>query len=139
MGAYAVKGVAAVADLEAVPYRITVDGVTSEMQAVMALVANCGEIVPPFLRLRPGIAIDDGVFDVAVVNATTLVEGVEVLWRMMTGRIDVEHRLHFLRGEEVRVETVPPQPVELDGESDGTTPFTAKVVPHAIKVMVPGS
>lgn len=137
MGAYALKGVAAVADLEVVPYQITVDGVTSEMDAVMVLVANCGEIVPPFVRLRPGIALDDGILDVAVANAATLMEGLDVLWRLVTGRIDAEHRLRFLRGEEVRVETATPQPVELDGEPDGTTPFTAKVVPHAINVMVP--
>jgi YegS/Rv2252/BmrU family lipid kinase len=137
MGAYAVKGMAAIGDLEVVPYRITVDGVTTEMDAVMVLVANCGEIVPPFVRLRPGIALDDGILDIAVANAATLMEGVDVFWRLVTGRIDAEHRLRFMRGEEVRVETLTPQPVELDGEPDGTTPFTAKVVPHAINVMVP--
>jgi YegS/Rv2252/BmrU family lipid kinase len=137
MGAYALKGFAAIADLDVVPYRITVDGVTSEMDAVMVLVANCGEIVPPFIRLRPGIALDDGVLDVAIANASTLMEGIDVFWRLVTGRIDAAHRLRFLRGAEVRVETARPQPVELDGEPDGTTPFTAKVVPHAIRVMVP--
>lgn len=139
MGAYAAKGVSAIADLEVVPYRITVDGVTTEMDAVMVLVANCGEIVPPFIRLKSGIALDDGVLDVAVANAATLLEGIDVFWRMITGRIDAEHRLRFFRGAEVRVETPTPQPVELDGEPDGTTPFTARVVPHAINVIVPGT
>jgi diacylglycerol kinase family enzyme len=56
---------------------------------------------------------------------------------LLTGRLDAAHRLRFFRGEVVTVETLEPQPVELDGEPDGVTPFTARVVPHAIRVMVP--
>jgi len=37
----------------------------------------------------------------------------------------------------VRVETDSTQPVELDGEAGGATPFTASVVPEAISVVVP--
>jgi len=83
------------------------------------------------------VALDDGVFDVAVANAWTLMEGMDVVWRLITGRLDAKHRLRFLRGEVVTVETVEPRPVELDGEPDGTTPFTVRIVPRAIRVMVP--
>jgi diacylglycerol kinase family enzyme len=41
------------------------------------------------------------------------------------------------RGREVRVETDPVQPVQLDGEPGGHTPFSVSVVPGAIRVMVP--
>jgi diacylglycerol kinase family enzyme len=41
------------------------------------------------------------------------------------------------RGKEVRVESERVQPVQLDGEPGGKTPFTATVVPGAIKIMVP--
>jgi diacylglycerol kinase (ATP) len=137
MGAYVAQGLDAVAKLKVVPHRITVDGAVHEMDAVMVLVANCGEIIPPFVRLHAGVALDDGILDVAVANAATLMEGVDVVWRLLTGRLDAAHRLRFFRGEVVTVETVEPQPVELDGEPDGVTPFTARVVPHAIRVMVP--
>lgn len=139
MGAYVAQGLDAVAKLKVVPHRITVDGAVHEMDAVMVLVANCGEIIPPFVRLHAGVALDDGILDVAVANAATLMEGVDVVWRLLTGRLDAAHRLRFFRGEVVTVETVEPQPVELDGEPDGVTPFTARVVPHAIRVMVPGT
>lgn len=137
MGAYVAQGLDAVAKLKVVPHRITVDGAVHEMDAVMVLVANCGEIIPPFVRLHAGVALDDGILDVAVANAATLMEGVDVVWRLLTGRLDAAHRLRFFRGEVVTVETLEPQPVELDGEPDGVTPFTARVVPHAIRVMVP--
>ena len=35
------------------------------------------------------------------------------------------------------METDPVQPVQLDGEAGGETPFTATVVPGAIRIMVP--
>ncbi len=43
----------------------------------------------------------------------------------------------YARGREIRVETNPVQPVQLDGEPGGETPFTATVVPGAIRIMVP--
>ena len=43
----------------------------------------------------------------------------------------------YARGREIRVETDPVQPVQLDGEPGGETPFTATVVPGAIRIMVP--
>ena len=33
---------------------ITIDGVEYDANAAMVLVANCGEVIPPFVRLRPG-------------------------------------------------------------------------------------
>ena len=35
----------------------------------------------------------------------------------------------YARGREIRVESHPVQPVQLDGEPGGETPFTATVVP----------
>jgi len=43
----------------------------------------------------------------------------------------------FLKGKSVTVETDGPRPVQLDGEPCGDTPFTARIVPGAISVVVP--
>ncbi len=136
-GAYVAQTLDRATDLKVVHHRITVDGEVLESDAVMVLVANCGEIIPPFVKLRDGILLDDGLLDIAIANAKTLMEGIDLFWRMLTGQLDAEHRLRFLRGQEVTIETAEPRPVELDGEPDGTTPFTARVLPHAIHVMVP--
>jgi YegS/Rv2252/BmrU family lipid kinase len=136
-GAYVAQTLDRATDLKVVHHRITVDGEVLESDAVMVLVANCGEIIPPFVKLRDGVLLDDGLFDVAIANAKTLMEGIDLFWRMLTGQLDAEHRLRFLRGQDVTIETAEPRPVELDGEPDGTTPFTARVLHHAIQVMVP--
>jgi diacylglycerol kinase family enzyme len=41
----------------------------------------------------------------------------------------------YARGHEVHVVSEPAEPVQLDGEPGGTTPFAASVVPGAICIM----
>ena len=126
--------------LRNVDHLITVDGIEYEASASLVLVANCGEVIPPFVRLRRGIAPDDGLLDVVVLRADTVFSSVSAIWELLrdagsprpgTGRVG------YARGRVVAVESHPVQPVQLDGESHGLTPFTAMVVAGAINVLAP--
>ena len=44
----------------------------------------------------------------------------------------------WLRGSEIRVETDPIEPIQLDGDAGGETPFTATAAPGAIRIVLPG-
>jgi YegS/Rv2252/BmrU family lipid kinase len=116
---------------------ITVDGVEYEAEAAMVLVANCGEVIPPFVRLRSGITPDDGMLDVIVLKASNVLESVRAIWHLLSEHSEGEF-IRYGRGREVRVVTDPVEPVQLDGEPGGVTPFTATIVPGAIRIMVPG-
>src|SRR5256712_11685794 len=59
MAAYGMRAFAALPSVTSPLHRLTVDRVARELPAAMVLVANCGELVPPFLRVRPDIAPDD--------------------------------------------------------------------------------
>ena len=107
----------------------------------MVLVANWGEVIPPFVRLRTGIRPDDGFLDVVVMRANSFGQSLRSVWELLRdppGVEGVETFVGFATGREIRVETDPVQPVQLDGEPGGLTPFTATVVPGAIRIMVPG-
>jgi diacylglycerol kinase (ATP) len=107
----------------------------------MVLVANCGEVIPPYIRLGTGIRPDDGLLDVVVVRANGFGQSLRAVWDLlrMAPEVDgLDTYVGYARGREVRVETHPVQPVQLDGETGGETPFTATVVPKAIRIMVPG-
>lgn len=128
-------------DLRNLDHYITVDGVEFEASASLVIVANCGEVIPPFVRLRSGIAPDDGLLDIIVLRADSLVSSVRAVWELLrehgsaapgTGRIG------YARGRVVTVESHPAQPVQLDGEAHGKTPFTATIVAGAITVIAPG-
>lgn len=120
-------------------YRVTVDGDVIETEALTALVANCRELIPPFVALRRDIAVDDGVFDVVIISAGAVLEGLDVAWRLVTGRTEGTQRIRYASGRRITVECDAPRPVELDGEPGGTTPFSVEMVPAAISVMVEGT
>ncbi len=137
MGAYVATAWDVLGKLEPTSYTITVDDVRFEVDAVSVLVANCGEIIPPFLRLRPGIAPDDGLLDVVVLNANGVLESAVVLWQLAMGQSDQRGRVQHIRGSRIAVTSHEPRPVELDGESAGVTPFTVDVIQSGINVILP--
>ena len=138
IGAYAARIYQGLQELKRDHYRVTVDGEVIEMDAVTAIVANCGEFVPPFLKLGHGITFDDGMLDVVLLHADGVLHGVGVLSRLLLGLTD-SPAMRFARGEHIVVESEPIRQVELDGEpAGGDTPFAASIVPNAIEIMVPG-
>jgi diacylglycerol kinase (ATP) len=142
MGAYVARALVALPRVLSALHRVTVDGVVHERPAAMVLIANCGELIPPFLRLRDDIAPDDGWLDVMTLDADGTLQSLAAFWEMVRGRWDHTRRpgkrVWFGRGRSVRVEMVTgaQQPVQLDGEVSGETPFEARLVPGALSVLV---
>jgi YegS/Rv2252/BmrU family lipid kinase len=137
MAAYVAKTLEVLGKLEAVRHRITIDGHTREVDATSVLVVNCGEIIPPILKLKKDISLKDGLLDVILFSPTGYIESIGVFWQMVSGRANGEGRIQFAQGRVVEVETERPLPVEMDGDGAGTTPFTAEVIPSGIEVFLP--
>lgn len=140
MAAYVATTLRLITDIRSTSHLITIDGVEYDAEAAMVLVANCGEVIPPLVRLRPGIRPDDGLLDVVVMRANSFGQSVRAVWDLLRDAPNAEGEETFVgyaRGREIRVETNPVQPVQLDGEPGGETPFTVTVVPGAIRIMVP--
>ena len=140
MAAYVATTLRLIPEIRSTTHLITIDGVEYDAEAAMVLVANCGEVIPPLIRLRPGIRPDDGLLDVVVMRANSFGQSVRAVWDLLRDAPTAEGQETFVgyaRGREIRVETDPVQPVQLDGEPGGETPFTVSVVPGAIRIMVP--
>ena len=140
MVAYAATTLRLIAEIRSTQHLITIDGAEYQAHAAMVLVANCGEVIPPFVRLGKGINPSDGLLDVVVVRADNLSESVRAVWHLLRLNPRAQNRDTFVayaQGREVRVESEPVQPVQLDGEPGGETPFTVTVVPGAIRIMTP--
>jgi len=140
MGAYVVRALAALPQVSSVRHRITVDGVVHERRAAMVLIANCGELVPPFLRLHHNVAPNDGWLDVMTLDADGALESTLAFLELARGSSNggSGKRLWFARGRSVRVETLEGEerPVELDGEVAGVTPFETRIAPSVLSVFV---
>ncbi len=127
--------------LKSIDHVITVDDVEYEALAALVLVANCGEVIPPWVKLRSGIAPDDGLLDLVIIRADSFTESVRAVWELLReGGTSAAGpgRVAYARGRVITVESSTGQPVQLDGEPLGLTPFTAEVVPGAIRVLRPG-
>jgi YegS/Rv2252/BmrU family lipid kinase len=140
MAAYAATTLRLIGGIRSATHVITIDGVEYDAHAAMVLVANCGEVIPPFVKLGAGIRPDDGLLDVVVVRANGFGQSVRAVWDLLRDAPTadgIETFVGYARGREIRVETEPVEPVQLDGEPGGETPFTVNVVPGAIRIMVP--
>lgn len=121
------------------PFRITVDGECFEAEAAMMLVANCGMMIPPIISIGDDVSPDDGFLDIVVVQASSIPGGLRAIWDLVRdakGTFGKDVFVARRRGRSIQVD-VPGavQPVQLDGDGGGETPFSVTVVPGALSVM----
>lgn len=142
MMAYVATTLRILPEIRCTGYHVTVDGTEFEVEAAMLLVANCGEVIPPLIRLGGGVSPHDGLLDVIALRANTIGESIRAVWDLITERGGVYGEDAFAahaRGREIAVRTTgdEEQPVQLDGDPGGQTPFEVKVVPGAVSVLCP--
>jgi diacylglycerol kinase (ATP) len=119
---------------------LTIDGVRTELESVVVLVANCGEAVPG--RLRPRLPIDpaDGLLHVFVLPRGGIVQGIRGILELMTtqatGTSPSGSAMRFAGGE-VHVEMTPAQPTQVDGDPFQGGSIHARIRPAALSVIVP--
>jgi diacylglycerol kinase (ATP) len=139
VAAYVARAIMMVANLVRAATRIEVDGVMHEGHAATVIVANCGHLVPGVFALADDICPDDGVFDVAVLDAASYISALRLAWRLFQRRPDADRGITFYRGRTVSISCDPLLPVEADGEPLGFTPMTVEMIPRALTVLVPAS
>jgi diacylglycerol kinase (ATP) len=138
IGAYMATTLRMLGEIRSADHLITVDDVEYEAKAALVLVANCGEMIPPFVRLKGDISPSDGLLDVVVVRADGVGQSMLALLEVLRQGPTGESRIAYARGSRISVVSEPVEPVQLDGEPGGVTPFTVDVVPGAISIMMPG-
>jgi YegS/Rv2252/BmrU family lipid kinase len=139
--AYVVTTVRLLAEAPNVVFRIDADGAAHEFEGCMVLVANCGELIPPLLKLGQGITPYDGQLDVIVVKANSVGGGLRAVWDVIRETRGVYGETVFaarVTGARISIETpAGAQPVQLDGEPMGDSPLVAEAVPGAIRLIHP--
>jgi diacylglycerol kinase (ATP) len=139
--AYLVTTLRLLSEAPSVSFHIVADGVVHDFEGCMVLVANCGEIIPPLLKLGQGITPYDGMLDVIVVKAKSVGGGLRAIWNIVRETRGVYGETVFaarVTGAHITIETPDgAQPMQLDGESMGETPLVAEAVPGAIELIHP--
>jgi diacylglycerol kinase (ATP) len=132
--AYVLSSLETLFTLPVSEYTIIVDGLTVERSGVACIVANSGLTGIGGIELARGISISDGLLDVVVVSPASL--------QMLMGAasaVFTEERSPFehWQGRSITVRSSPSREVTCDGEDAGLTPIDVKVMPAAIRVLVP--
>jgi diacylglycerol kinase (ATP) len=130
--------VRAIASGTAIQARLTVDGITENHRATTILVANFGSLLSNRITLGPTIHADDGMLDVCLLAPRSLIDGVRIMWRMLTRNFSDHPTMIYRRGSRIHIETDPPCQAQADGELIGFTPLDISVEPASVKILVPG-
>jgi len=138
VAAYFIAAGSLLGHLEPVPTVIRVDGVRTELGSVVVLVANCGEAIPGVLRPRWPVLPDDGLLHVFVLPQGGIVGGIRGVLELMTAEaagVTASGAGARMTGTHIVVETTPPGPVQVDGDSYPIGGLEAWVKPGALSVL----
>jgi len=125
-------------------FRITADGRELNVDAMSVLIANVGAIYATFPPMRmpmtphPESAWRDGLLELVILEPASVPRFAGLLVRLAFRGFGGEGLLH-LQAKEIRVDAEPGAPFEIDGDFVGHTPFVARVLPGALRILVPAA
>ena len=115
--------------------RITIDGETIERYAWMVTVSNSK--LYALLPLAINASVRDGMLDIGIFAGRTWPVILRHVISILLRRHTSEPKVEFLRGKEVTIESYPPLPIQVDGESISTPITKFSIVPKALRIVVP--
>lgn len=121
--------------LRPISYRLTVDGTVITTDAVLISVANNRSLGGGML-IAPDALLDDGQFDVLVVQPLSRLAFLRIFPRVFAGTHVSDPRVAIYRGSSIRIEA-DGIVAFADGERIGPLPVEVAVVPGALRVLAP--
>lgn len=135
---------------EVAQFTMTLDGQEVVMEGVTCIVANSGNLGLTGVKLLPTVDISDGLLDVIVLQQANLAALFEILGGVLGLREplledaasiaindELRQSLRCWQAKEITVKTTPSRLIQADGEVIGEGDIHCKVLPQALKVLVP--
>jgi YegS/Rv2252/BmrU family lipid kinase len=117
-------------------WHVVVDGEAHEFDGYSVAVANSG-VFGGGMYLVPDASLDDGLLDVVLSRAASKRSYLAGIPKIFKGRHVDDPSLTFLKAREVSFHADRPFAAYADGDPIADLPVTIKVVPRALKVLVP--
>lgn len=132
-GAYFIAATKAIGHLP-VPVQITVDGKRHRRNAVVCLLASCGQL-PGDLGLIPDARPDDGIIHVYVAFPTRVSHWFKALVRLVTRRPQTDDHVRIWKGRRVEIKLRESDAYQLDGDVEGKgRVLVAEVDPGSLRI-----
>ena len=136
--AYFLSAAVALKKTKKAVYHLKIDGKKHEIQGLTCIVTNTGNLGFSDISYDKHIDVSDGLLDVIVVREANLsllkLMAVTLLKRERPDNFElVEH----WQGKDISVSSSPRQTIQYDGEVLEDMPLHIKIIPQAIRVLVP--
>ena len=133
---YVYSALRAMAGWRHADWQVEVDGETHGFTGYSVAVANSG-VFGGGMYLVPDASLEDGLLDVALLRACSKPRYLLNLPKVFKGTHVDSPELTLLRGKEITFDADRPFAAYADGDPIADLPVTIKVVPRALKVLVP--
>lgn len=117
-------------------YRLTIDGRVIGTEGVQCTIANSAQMGVTGLALAQGVSVSDGLLDVIVLSGVDLPALAAIATSNFLGQ-DLGVEVQHWQGRHIQVEADPPQAVAFGGDLIAQTPVTVRILPAALRVVVP--
>ena len=117
---------------------IECDGQNRRLKVLQVTICN-GRHYGAGLTIHPEARINDSFLDLFTLNVARWWQGLGLVPAALRGRLDRFKGGSMLKGREIKVTTRRPRSIDTDGEITTKTPAVFKVLPNALKVIMPGT
>jgi YegS/Rv2252/BmrU family lipid kinase len=135
--AYTISALQQIKDLKTARYKLGLDGKDYEVEGFTCRVDNSGNFGHG-LSFSKEISVSDGLLDVTIVRDLGPTSVKSIVSDAVGHGTPNPDAFHHWQAREITIETDPPQHVIGDGELWGETPISLKVLPQAVRFVVPG-
>jgi YegS/Rv2252/BmrU family lipid kinase len=136
--AYFLSAAAALKKTKRTVYHLKIDGQKHEVQGLTCIITNTGNLGFSNISFDKHIDVSDGLLDVIVVRKVNLSLFKLMVVTLLKGeRPDNLELVEYWQGKDISVSSSSKQTVQCDGEVLEKIPLHIKIIPGAIKVLVP--
>jgi len=132
--AYLIGLMRALMRFRAPQFEVSIDGRLRSGRYLIALAAN-GHYYGAGMRLAPGAQVDDGFFELVMIEPMSLAGAIRRLPKLFNGTLATDAAVHTVRCRSVTIHATPACGVEADGQDIGSTPVTLTLQPGALNVL----
>lgn len=115
---------------------ISVNGESVQVKTIQVAIGN-GRYYGGGMTVAEEATIDDQKLDLYSLELKNWWQIFPLLWRFPQGQHGLLPWVRTLRGEEIKIHTRKPRPINTDGELTASTPATFRVIPQVLPVFVP--
>ncbi len=134
--AYIIAAVVEALKLRGEEATIFADGRAVRRRILMVAASNT-RLYGGILKMAPEALVDDGLLDISVFRGRGLRATARHAIKTVLGIHRRDSEVEFFQTSRLRVDSRSELPVQLDGDYFGTTPVEIRVVPAALRVIVP--